>query len=45
MNLNQILEKQDWIEQITPESVYEDTNRYLKEDHSVIAILNPKEKT
>lgn len=45
MNPNQVLEIKNWIEQTTPESVYEDANKYLKEDNLVIGILNPKNKT
>lgn len=37
-----IIAREDWIEEITPESVQEDAMTYLQKDHLIIGILNPK---
>jgi zinc protease len=41
---NQILESAHWVDQITPETVLESAEKYLKPDNFIIGILNPKNK-
>ncbi len=41
---SEIMDKAQWIDQITPEMVLESARKYLKPDNFIIGILNPKEK-
>ena len=39
---NDIVAREDWVEEITPESIQEAAIKYLQEDNLIIGILNPQ---